>query len=163
MEDCYLEHYTTVQRALSRMLSGVDLENQIHELFYRLITDEKMRRGFRGGSLAGWLTVAARNQAIDFLRRKRREIPVEPREATRMADEAVDPVEDEELASRLLDDFRRQVPRKWLSVFETRFVRQLNQSEAARELGVGRTTLAYREKRILARLRKYLAKQEESE
>ena len=41
-------------------------------------------------------------------------------------------------------------------MFEARFLQHLNQSEAAALLGMRRTTLAYRELRIRALLRKFL-------
>jgi len=41
-------------------------ETLVHEVFFRLLNDEPLRRGFRGGSFAAWLRVIARNQAIDY-------------------------------------------------------------------------------------------------
>ena len=48
------------------------------------------------------------------------------------------------------------LPPAWRPVFEARFLQHLNQSEAATQLGMRRTTLAYRELRIRALLRKFL-------
>jgi RNA polymerase sigma-70 factor (ECF subfamily) len=60
-------------------------------------------------------------------------------------------------ARLLLERFCRDVlPTKWRPVFETCFVRQLTQRDAARELGISRTTLLYQQHRVRALLRKFL-------
>ena len=54
---------------------------------------------------------------------------------------------------------KMHVEPEWLPVFEARFLRQLSQEEAAKELGIRRTTLAYRELRIRHRLRRFLLRE----
>ena len=53
---------------------------------------------------------------------------------------------------------REALPEEWGPIFQARFVEQLDQREAARRLGMHRTTLAYREVRIRKLLRAYLRK-----
>src|SRR4051812_31358893 len=74
MEALYREHFVTVSRAVSKVLYGADKETVIHEVFYRLLTTPETRLGFKGGSLAPWLSTLARNQAIDCFRRRQLEI-----------------------------------------------------------------------------------------
>jgi RNA polymerase sigma-70 factor (ECF subfamily) len=53
--------------------------------------------------------------------------------------------------------FREQIlPPEWIPVFDARFVRQLDQRQAARAIGIPRTTLVYREHRIRRLLRAFL-------
>src|SRR5262249_9495898 len=74
MEACYRDYFETVERAVGTILHGADRETVVHEIFFRLLTEEVLRQRFGGGSLAAWLRVIARNQAIDHARRRRREI-----------------------------------------------------------------------------------------
>lgn len=49
----------------------------------------------------------------------------------------------------LVERFQREVlPPKYRALFDARFLRQLPQREAARELGIERSTLAYQEQRV---------------
>jgi hypothetical protein len=60
-------------------------------------------------------------------------------------------------AQAVIGRFRREVlPEKWRSVFEARFIRQLSQREAATEIGITRTTLAYQEMRVRSLLERFL-------
>jgi RNA polymerase sigma-70 factor (ECF subfamily) len=157
LERVYREHFTTVARAVAS-LGQADRETVIHEIFFRLLTQESLRLGFRGGDLGAWLTVVSRNHAIDFMRRRSRETPAgtsfPPDEARRAGS-----WEGHADASLLIDRFRKEVlPPKWAGTFELRFLRQLSQSEAAAELGIGRTTLAYQEARVRRLLRRFLLK-----
>ena len=73
LEQCYRELYPTVQRAVGRVLTGADQETVIHEVFYRLISREDLRRSFRGGSLKAWIATVAYHQALEYVRRQQRE------------------------------------------------------------------------------------------
>ena len=157
MEDCYRDHFAAVEAAVGGILDGADRETIIHEVFSRLIVREELRRSFRGGSLAAWLTVVARNQAIDYRRRQTREaaLPAAPDEA------CAGSIEDTAEARILLARFQREhLPPGWEGIFELCFLRQMSQREAARALGIGRSTLAYRELRIRRRLRRFLVEGE---
>ena len=153
IERCYLDHFATVEGAVGRILGGADRETIIHELFSRLIAEEQLRRSFRGGSLGAWLATVARNQAIDYRRRLAREtaLPAAPAGAPAARwDEAAD-------ARLLVDRFcRERLPTGWAPIFDLCFLRQMSQREAARALGIRRTTLAYRLMRIRRRLRRFL-------
>lgn len=154
---CYRDHFDTVHRAVSRLLPAVDAETVVHEVFLRLLSSEEARRSFRGGSLAAWLTVLARNQAVDLLRRRQREDSALSRLAAEPAWEEAEPPEPQLDAEHLIERFRRErLPAKWAPVFEARFVRQLSQREAAASLGLSRTTLVYQELRVRQLLRKFL-------
>lgn len=155
---CYREHFNTVYRSATRVLSGVDAETVVHDVFLRLVSDEAARRSFQGGSLAAWLHTLAHNLAVDTVRKRQREQSALDRlaEEPRWDDEptAPEPALD---ANDLLERFRREhLPAKWAPVFEARFLRQLSQREAAAALGMHRTTLVYQELRVRQLLKKFL-------
>jgi RNA polymerase sigma-70 factor (ECF subfamily) len=162
IEECYREHFDTVARAVGEFVTGADQETLIHDIFYRLLSNQKLRLGFRGGSFKAWIRTVTRNRTIDFLRRHRREHIVDPETASRLSGGQASRSEEETEARLLIERFRNEhLPEKWLPVFEARFIRQLSQREAAKELGMRRTTLAYQEHQIRKRLRRFLLRQEE--
>jgi RNA polymerase sigma-70 factor (ECF subfamily) len=154
LEEVYREHFDTVDGAVGTVLAGADRETAIHEVFFRLLNNEGLRRGFRGGDLGAWLAVVSRHHAIDYARRRNRETPgglavPEASDAGGFARSAE--------ARLLIDGFCREVlPAPWRRVFEVRFLGSLSQTEAAAALGMRRTTLAYQELRITQLLRKFL-------
>jgi RNA polymerase sigma-70 factor (ECF subfamily) len=145
LDQCYRDHFDTVWRAVGSQLHGVDQETVVHEVFFRVLFGEAQRRKFEGGSFAGWIYAVARNHARDYLRRIRRERPLEeaPERLTL-------PVSDDELDwLRFVERFRRDhLPVKWWAVFDARFVQQLSQREAANTLNMHRTTLVYQELQV---------------
>jgi RNA polymerase sigma-70 factor (ECF subfamily) len=148
---CYRDHHRTVAAAVGRMLSAADSETVTHEVFYRLLSDAQFRANFHGGNFAAWITRVATHSAIDYLRRYRREQSGFADEAKPAEDAlaAACRVDDELDAKALVDAFRRDcLPPEWAGVFDVRFLRQVPQRDAAKELGIQRTTLAYREIRI---------------
>jgi RNA polymerase sigma-70 factor (ECF subfamily) len=160
IEGAYRAHFVTVERALGGLLGPADRETVIHELFSKLLTNGDFRRAFTGGSFVAWLTTVARNQAIDFQRRRGREVPLEDEAPPMPGGSWQDAAE----ARVLIERFRRErLPPDWVGVFERRFLEQLTQHEAARALGIRRTTLAYRELRIRRALRAFLLEEEENE
>lgn len=162
IEECYREHFTTVERAVGRVLAGADKETVIHEVFCALLSERRVRESFRGGAFAAWIGTLARNRAIDFVRRHRRELAVEPERVERMAAREDRQAERAE-ARMMVNQFRARVlPEKWAPVFEARFIEQLSQREAAAKLGLRRTTLAYQEDKVRALLRRFLLRSEVS-
>jgi RNA polymerase sigma-70 factor (ECF subfamily) len=150
----YEEHFDDVYRAVGRIVRDADQETVVHELFCRLCASAAMRQGFRGGSLAAWLTTVSKNQAIDFARRYQREAPLDE-----AADQPVAGHDDAAEARLLVERFRAEcLPAKWLGVFETRFLEQLSQREAAARLGISRTTLAYQELRVRRLVEKFFTR-----
>lgn len=158
MEEVYREYFATVKRAIGTIVTGADGETVIHELFYRLLARAELRRSFRGGSLAAWLSTVARNQALDFRRRYRNE------QVLGADDQAGSHEVGPGIEARLLvAAFEKEcLPSAWAPVFRARFVMQLSQREAAAELGLSRTTLAYQELRIRSLLRKFLTRRKRS-
>src|SRR5580658_2649497 len=75
MEDCYREHFATVDAAVSRVLHGADRETVVQDVFARLMSDSQLRLAFKGGRLTAWLGTLSRNLAIDFARHRRFEQP----------------------------------------------------------------------------------------
>jgi RNA polymerase sigma-70 factor (ECF subfamily) len=162
LEQCYRDLYGTVLRAVGRVLSGADQETVIHEVFYRLISREDLRRSFRGGSLKAWIATVAYHQALEYLRRQKREQGAleQARELGGDGSAEAEEIASECEARLLVERFRREhLPETWQGVFEARFMRQLPQREAAKELGIHRTTLAYQEMRIRALLRRFLLRE----
>jgi RNA polymerase sigma-70 factor (ECF subfamily) len=155
LEACYRDHYAAVERAVGQVLVGADRDTVVHEVFFRVLSSGPFRQNFRGGTFRAWLTTAARNQAIDHYRRWRREGDLE--EAPPVSPDAETDWQSQADARLLVERFRKeQLPAKWAAVFEARFLRQLNQRDAARELGMSRTTLAYQEMRIRSLLERFL-------
>lgn len=151
----YREHFAAVDRAVGRILSQADKETVVHEVFFRLLTNTELRLHFRGGSMRAWLVTLGRNLAIDYARRQAKEQLLEDDFSGAPPTPAA--VEHAMEARILVDSFcRLHLPKKWAGVFELRFLKQLDQDGAARELGIGRTTLAYREYRIRRLLRRFL-------
>jgi RNA polymerase sigma-70 factor (ECF subfamily) len=157
LEEVYRHHVRPVVDEASRLLRSADAETVAHEVFFRLLTETRMREGFHGGNLGAWLRVIARRAAIDLLRKRRREDgPVDedapsayPPDPTR---------EHEERDARVLvERFRREIlPDKYRALFEVRFLGQLAQREAAEKLGLSRSTLAYQEERVRELLKAFL-------
>ena len=168
--DVFTEVYTTyfacVDRAVGRVLTGADRETVIHEVFCRLLADAELRAGFRGGSLRAWLATVAHNQAIDYRRRRERERPVgDAEDVSTAGPHAVETASAEGSveARQLIERFcNERLPPKWRRVFEARFLEQKPQIEAARALGMHRTTLVYQEFRIRQLLRKFFLETEEA-
>lgn len=162
LEKCYRDYLTTVDIAVGRILSGADRETVVHEVFYRLLSDARMREGFKGGLLGAWMTTVARNHALNYLRRNQRERPVDPTVTENVADKEPGTSQEATEARLLIERFRNEaLPEKWAMVFEARFINQLSQREAAKELGMHRTTLAYQEGRIRALLKRFVSRMEE--
>ncbi len=159
---CYRDHLRTVAWAVRPYVQGMDQETVVHEVFCRLVESAQARRSFSGGNFGAWLITVARRQAIDHRRRGGREQLTDDGELGKLAESA--PVEniDEAMELRVLvTHFRERVlPPKWEPVFRARFLEQLDQREAARRLGIARTTLAYQELRIRSLLRRFVLKED---
>jgi RNA polymerase sigma-70 factor (ECF subfamily) len=161
LEQCYRDHFGKALAAAVRILSGVDAETVAHEVFYRVLSDGGIRRGFSGGNLGAWIAQVTTNLAIDHHRRRRREVRheegvvPEPEETAR--------VDEEVEAKMLVERFRRErLPAKWQALFEVRFLRQLPQREAAQALGIQRSTLAYQEDQVRALLTDFVLASEDT-
>jgi RNA polymerase sigma-70 factor (ECF subfamily) len=160
LESCYRDYLGAVDRAVGAVVQGADRETLVHEVFFRLLSDTELRESFKGGGFASWLRVIARNQAIDYARRRRLETRFAADAAgIASADALPDPRRfEEDLDLRwTLERFReRCLPTKWRAVFDARFVARQDQPTAARTIGVSRTTLAYQEYRIRRLLRRFV-------
>jgi RNA polymerase sigma-70 factor (ECF subfamily) len=157
LEDCYRRHFATVERAARGILPRDEAETVIHEVFSRLVGAPDLRRSFRGGAFGAWIATVGRNLAIDYRRRAGREVSLGAAADTPAVDGASGSWQDAADARMLVERFRREhLDPKWAGVFETRFLQQLPQRDAARRLGINRTTLAYREVRIRSALRRFL-------
>ena len=163
LAELYRDHFTTVDRAVSRFAQTVDRETIVHEVFFQLVSRPELRRAFRGGQLGPWLSTVARNQAIDYWRRQR----VEQNALSEMArsdglehERAEGAIDEQAHRRRLVEEVLSEIPEKWHALFEARFVRQLSQRDAANLLGLHRTTLAYQELRIRKLLRRWASRVE---
>jgi RNA polymerase sigma-70 factor, ECF subfamily len=164
LERCYREHFADVLRAVGRFLSAADAETVTHEVFYRLLSNEALRRNFHGGNFGAWLRQVAVNEARDHLRRHRRESSDDGVEAASTEQRAESASASDEIEAKMLIDrfVRERLPASWSGVFQERFLRQRSQRDAARELSMHRTTLVYQEARIRALLRKFLLEERTS-
>lgn len=154
LERCYRAHFADVRAAVGKILQGADRDTVTHHVFYRLVSEPSLRQNFRGGNFAAWLARVAHNEAFDFRRRYSREAPPAVHEAAASGAASADDSLD---AKMLVERFRRDhLPPKLDPLFERRFLRQLSQREAAQELGIRRSTLAYQEQQIRDALRLFL-------
>jgi RNA polymerase sigma-70 factor (ECF subfamily) len=162
MAALYEGQFDVVDRVVGGILSGFDHENVVHEVFFRLLSDDRLRREFQGGSLSSWLRVMARNLALDHVRSRRFEVPLSERTQARSSALSIEDRLEQRTHVRLtLERFRSQVlPAKWEGVFVTRFLEQQDQPTAARSLGMRRTTLAYQEYRIRKLLERFVMRRE---
>jgi RNA polymerase sigma-70 factor (ECF subfamily) len=148
---CYQNHFATVERIALRYLPDYDAEAVIHDCFVRLLQSRQTREGFRGGSLAAWLTTVVRNACIDRLRAMR---PTQRlRDDDMLTDRSGEPDYD---ARQAAERFAKQLPDKLRCVFKARFVDQRTQREAARALGLTRSALVYREEQVRERLQRFV-------
>ena len=158
IEQVYRDQFGAVDAVVGRFLVGADRETVVHEVFFKLVSDQSFREKFDGRALGGWLRQVAKNQAIDFLRKRKREVPLA--DETQHALESTAETDREAYrseAERLVGAFRKDhLPEKWAPVFEARFMKQLSQRDAAKQLGISRTTLAYREQRVRQLLKRFL-------
>jgi RNA polymerase sigma-70 factor (ECF subfamily) len=153
----YRQTYETVDGTVGRILHGADRETVVHDLYFRLLSSSALRKNFAGGSMRAWLATLAHNLAVDFWRRHRRETRFE--DAPPLIDPMSQRMEDRAELHLFVERFRRDgLPGKLWPVFQVRFVERLDQREAARRLGIPRTTLAYRELRVRRFLRAFLRK-----
>ncbi len=162
MQECYTDFFDTVFQSVGRVLGGADQETVVHEVFFKLLSEEKMRRSFTGGSLGAWLSAVARNRAIDFWRKYRREQNAEPDFMDSVEHPASFGSIDRSDARITLERFHDELlPVKLKAVFKARFIQGLSQREAARSLGMLRTTLAYQERQVKRELRRFLKGKQE--
>lgn len=152
IEETYRAHASRVIAAARRLVGPVDAETITHEVFYRLLTQPQTRASFRGGNLGAWLCQVAVRSAVDDLRKRRRETSEDA------ADDAAPAAIDDDVEAKLMiDRFRAEVlAPEDAALFDARFLRRLPQRDAARELGIPRSTLLYREDRIRGQLQKFL-------
>jgi RNA polymerase sigma-70 factor (ECF subfamily) len=159
LTEVYIDHFASVERAVGRILKGADKETVIHEIFFRLMTSEELRLTFEGGSFRAWISTIARNQAVDYWRRQQFEVPAGAPEDLMGEREDAARFENRVEAQITIDRFRSEcLPEKWRKVFDARFIQQLDQPEAARLLGMHRTTLIYQEYRVRTLLRRFVLK-----
>ena len=105
--------------------------------------------------------MVARNQTIDYARRRRLEISIAAAELAAGPQSVEDRLEQRTDIRLTLERFGGQVlPKKWHRVFVARFLEQQDQPTAARSLGMRRTTLAYQEYRIRNLLRRFILRGE---
>lgn len=153
IEDTYREHAARVIAAAQRLVGPVDAETIAHDVFRRLLESKETRESFQGGNLGAWLTQVAVRSAVDELRKRRREVPANA------DDSGKHPASDEpDLDAKLLiDRFRTEVlaPAD-RPIFEARFMQHVPQRDAAKALGIPRSTLIYQERRIRELLERFL-------
>jgi RNA polymerase sigma-70 factor, ECF subfamily len=152
LEALYREHFDDVVRTARRYLAGADHENVVQQVFVKLLSSEEARRGFQGGSFGAWLHRVTQNQALEYLRKHRREAPAP--ELPELGG-TVEPWTHFE-AAQWVARFRRTLPPEWEPVFELCFLRRIDQRTAAAQLELARTTLAYRCVRIRWKLKEAL-------
>src|SRR6185503_2501450 len=107
LEDCYRQHFATVERAARTVLTRDEAETIIHEVFSRLVAAPELRRSFRGGAFGAWIATVGRNLAIDYRRRAGREVALGESAETAAAD-AAGSWQDAADARLLVERFRRE-------------------------------------------------------
>jgi RNA polymerase sigma-70 factor (ECF subfamily) len=157
LDDVYRRHLDAVRRSAAGVLGGADLETVVHEVFFKVMSNQDLRMAFHGGDLAAWLVVVARHHAIDYARRRGREEPAGLEVAAAAGAPPPDGFASRADAALVIQKFCcDRLPPKWRPVFEARFLHHLTQTEAAAALRMNRTTLVYQELRIRRLLRSFL-------
>jgi RNA polymerase sigma-70 factor (ECF subfamily) len=151
MEACYRENFCTVDDAVGGILSGADRDTVVHEVFYKLMTRPELRNSFSGDNLSAWLRAVARNHAIDFARRRGREVPCPAVTGEQYNGTASSP-EGALAARQMIDRLRVNLPARYRPIFEARYIQQQTQRQAAGTLGMRRTTLTNLERRMRRRI-----------
>jgi RNA polymerase sigma-70 factor (ECF subfamily) len=155
----YRETYEAVDASVGRVLRGADRDTVVHDLYLRLLSKPELRKNFTGGSMHAWLATLAYNLAVDFWRHHRRETSLEDRDTPPLVDPMSRRLEERVELNLFVERFRRDgLPEELWPLFQARFIERLDQREAARRLGMHRTTLAYRELRARRYLRTFLRK-----
>tara|TARA_Y100001934_G_C12056709_1_gene633342 strand:+ start:128 stop:685 length:558 start_codon:yes stop_codon:yes gene_type:complete len=163
ISEVYREHFDAASAAVARYLRGPDGETVVQDIFLKMVSDQHFRENFKGGGFRAWLNTVARNRAIDFIRKHRHE----KLSADGEMQEEVPEIKEQSFVGRLearqlIEQFRaNELPEKWRDVFEARFMRQLTQREAAAELKIPRTTIAYQEIRIRRKLEAFFLNAQE--
>jgi RNA polymerase sigma-70 factor (ECF subfamily) len=157
LEDCYRTHFRTVDAAVGQVLRGADRETVVQEVFLQILSSGDLRRSFVGGRFSSWVATVARNRAIDFWRRYRREEPLQEAPSEPAEPEAARRMEARLMVAQFIKD---ELPEKWRGVFETRFLAELDQRTAASRLGMSRTTLAYQEMQVRRLLKRFLLRRD---
>ncbi|MCA9666778.1 MAG: sigma-70 family RNA polymerase sigma factor [Myxococcales bacterium] len=164
----YRDTVAQVERRVFRYCHGADAESVVQETYLRIVEREEVRRSFTGGNLAAWLGTMAKNRAIDFVKRHGRLRFYSEARALENELEAVDVeralLDRDELQAllRALDAFERDVlpglgeDAARLYALRVRPER-ISQLDAARRLGIKRTTLIGREQRLMQRLARFVA------
>lgn len=164
-----------VEGAVMRYCRGPDAESVVHDVYLRLVEREDVRRKFDGRKLTTWLCTSARNRAIDLLRRQRRvsyfgdatsfEGKLEPLESLGALDPEQALIQRDVLAKlrAALDAFEAdELPPlgdKIAAIYALRIrPERVSQVEAARRLGIPRGTLIERERKLIGRLSRSVAK-----
>jgi RNA polymerase sigma-70 factor (ECF subfamily) len=159
----YRETYEVVDTAVGRVLRGADRETVVHDLYLRLLAKPELRQNFAGGSMRSWLSTLAHNLAVDYWRHHRRESSLEGRDVPPLIDPMSSRIEERAELNIFVERFKRDaLPEELWPLFDARFLEQLDQREAARRLGMHRTTLAYRELRVRRCLRVFLRRRPRS-
>jgi RNA polymerase sigma-70 factor (ECF subfamily) len=151
MEACYRENLATVDDAVGAILSGADRDTVVHEVFYKLLTRPELRNSFSGSSFSAWLRAVARHHAIDVARRRGREVPC-PTVTNEQHHGAVSSPEETLAARQTIEKLRVSLPPRFRLVFDTRYIQQQTQRQAADTLGMQRTTLGKLERRLRRRI-----------
>ena len=162
----YRRHVAAVERAASRYCRGVEAEGVTHDVFALIVERADVRQQFTGGNMQAWLCTIAARRAIDLLRRQRRWTLLDD---PRSLEGKLEPVDEEQGLLhrdqlRWLEQGLRAFATEALpslgprlgQVFELRFVERVSQVEAARRLGLARSTLMEREQKLVGKLGRFL-------
>jgi RNA polymerase sigma-70 factor (ECF subfamily) len=131
-------------------ISGVgvaDLADLIQEVFARAFS-ERARLGFDGVREYGpYVATIARNVLIDWARKHKREI-VMPELAELEAPDDGEPEPIDPAVLAVVERYLAALPPELRGLYEQRYVLNLSQEEAARNLGLKRQQLRTREKKL---------------
>lgn len=135
--ELYDESSPLIYRVARRMLGdGGDAEEVVVDAYFKLWTAAGRFDAARG-SVKTWLLTIARRGAIDRLRARRNEVPLEPEYQSMRIDPKANP-ESEYLASERAEAVRQamiQLPEKTRQALELAYFGGLTQAEIATRLG----------------------------
>lgn len=162
----YREHIDDIEKSVSRYFRGIDAENVVHDVFLSLLERPDLRRQFTGGNFRAWLNTMAIHRATDYARQKKRWQPIDHPTSFDGYLEPICPEDDlihkDQIRSikHALDVFSKDIlPKlgsKVTEMFNLRFGQGVSQAEAARQLGISRTSAIEREQRFMKPLSQFL-------
>lgn len=154
LKDIYDAYGNMIYRLfLGKVHSREDAEDLTSDYFLKLWTAVEFYRG--GGGHRCWMAAIARNLAVDYLRKRSREIPTEDAVLTAAAERTDKGIEEPDaLDSMQVSQFLEPLPADEREIVQLHLAAELTFREIAAVLQRPLGTVAYKYRRAIGRLQK---------